>query len=98
MPRPKGSKNKEYTVLPDDVTINATRDRVNPSTIEKIAELTTYDTYVILESYYKDDLAVDVQGAMDAGYQCQGGVSITNYRGNDGNIVFVYAQAMAQNL
>ena len=30
------------------------------------------------------------------GYECQGGVSVTNYRANDGSIVMVYVQAMVK--
>jgi hypothetical protein len=65
---------------------------------EKIIKQITEDyEYVICEANNKNDLAIMVRESMrDLNYVCQGGVSVTNYRGLDGNIVMVYAQAMVR--
>jgi hypothetical protein len=50
--------------------------------------------YRVCHAQILPDLIVLVEANIELGYQCQGGVSVTNYRGLDGNIVMVYCQAM----
>lgn len=50
--------------------------------------------YSILEANSRSLLEDHVAWAMDSGYVCQGGVSVTNYRANDGSIVMVYCRGM----
>jgi hypothetical protein len=54
--------------------------------------------YVILENNKWYDLEKQVKGLLDNGAEwvCQGGVSVTNYRGLDGKIVMVYCQALVR--
>jgi hypothetical protein len=54
------------------------------------------DKYLILEISSKDVLSDSVNRHLAIGYECQGGVSVTNYRANDGSIVMVYCQAMVR--
>jgi len=54
-----------------------------------------YSDYVVVSGSTKDELQEHVKHwNIEGGYECQGGVSVTNYRGLDGNIVMVYCQAM----
>jgi L-lactate utilization protein LutB len=65
---------------------------------EKIIKQITEDyEYVICEANNKNDLAIMVRESMrDLNYQCQGGVSVTNYRADNGSITMVYCQAMVK--
>jgi len=51
--------------------------------------------YLVVQTNDIDSLNQVVRAEMACyKYQCQGGVSVTNYRGLDGNIVMVYCQAL----
>jgi hypothetical protein len=96
MSRPKGSKN--------NVPTNPISCGINPGDVmrfreeqEKSAPIKTDPKYIILADYAShSELMKVVDWWIDYGYVCQGGVSVTNYRGLDGNIVMVYAQAMVK--
>lgn len=85
MGRPKGSKNREIITDTADENIDECEhdeDYCKPQYI-----IVQHGTQIGLQSMIC---------ALINDYICQGGVSITNYRGLDGNIVMVYAQAMVR--
>ena len=75
-----------------------TRPKGTPNKTKVIEEkpLTkeTLPKYEIAIGYGEGAFTQVVNGLLDFGYVCQGGVSVTNYRANDGRIEFVYCQAM----
>jgi hypothetical protein len=96
--RPKGSKNtpidskkmesESDIELPDEVVLQIKK---------KVADEVTKDIpYVVCFGNTISELMTEVDRAMMFFYVCQGGVSVTNYRGLDGNIVMVYCQAMVR--
>jgi hypothetical protein len=100
------TKAPEIKVIPegDGVEFMKGVERAQVARIAEMAEekpIVTYDKekYII---FHGVDLGVFYESInyflhMNKDYVCQGGVSITNYRGLDGNIVFVYCQAMVKN-
>jgi len=86
-----GSKNKpKFEIIGADVKKGMT---VNDS-VELLKEYA--GNYRVCHAQILPDLIVLVEANIELGYQCQGGVSVTNYRGLDGKIVMVYAQAMVK--
>ena len=51
--------------------------------------------YIFLQSEKPDALILHVNGMLEI-YQPLGGVSVTNYRADNGSIVMVYCQAMVR--
>ncbi|MFA5208288.1 MAG: hypothetical protein WC428_06625 [Candidatus Paceibacterota bacterium] len=86
MSRPKGSKNAPVDVKKGNNIID---------TIEKLKDH-QYGEYRICHANDVLDIVELVEANINLGYQPQGGVSVTNYRGLDGNIVMVYCQAMVR--
>jgi hypothetical protein len=86
MSRPKGSKNAPVKFEAPVTTLN-----------EDVKYIQTVDEkYIIMTNPTLSTIQMAVNIKIDQGYVCQGGVSVTNYRGLDGNIVMVYAQAMVK--
>ena len=56
----------------------------------------TINGYTIVTCFDSVALIDMVMSWIDGGYQPLGGVSVTSYRGLDGNIVMVYCQAMVR--
>ncbi len=52
--------------------------------------------YILVEHKSIGLLVDDIISRINYGYVCQGGVSVTNYRGLDGKIVMVYCQALVR--
>lgn len=52
--------------------------------------------YFILTENNVYGLGIMVRQQLENGYECQGGVSVTNYRADNGSIVMVYCQAMVK--
>ena len=81
------SRNKPQNVLPAMIQ----REEVKQ---EPIAVM---DNYIVVTK--NDPLvlqkSVNLYNIND-GYVCQGGVSVTNYRANDGSIIMVYCQALVR--
>ena len=51
--------------------------------------------YLVAESNKKDELQKIIKSLIDNyNYSCFGGVSVTNYRADNGSITMVYCQAM----
>ena len=51
--------------------------------------------YIVCQSPYLDFFLRDVRRAIDKGFVCQGGVSVTAYMSSDGQ-EFLYSQAMVR--
>jgi hypothetical protein len=93
MPRPKGSKN----VTVEQKFVHGIKEEVYPDIVGAQKDQIQYAKYLFLKENDPALLMAHVNNfCMNLGYQCQGGVSVTNYRGLDGNIVMVYAQAMVR--
>jgi hypothetical protein len=56
----------------------------------------TMPKYFMLVGYKLDCFNDDVNLWIKQGYECQGGVSVTNYRADNGSIVMVYCQALVK--
>lgn len=102
MSRPKGSKNApaKLTNPPKfDPFGGAVEVKQDLSEINEIVKTGNYEiehsfgNYVICTGKTPDELQTTVNILLKE-YQCHGGVSVTNYRGLDGNIVMVYCQAL----
>jgi len=89
MSRPKGSKNFGYV----KATVTETEESFEPLNNVEVKQEEKAPKYICVEAQTDVVLEQLVNALIDK-YDCQGGVSVTNYRGLDGNIVMVYAQAM----
>jgi len=110
MSRPKGSKNVDVSSFNKELIQNEIRkansnkfevkqeERFIHGIKEEIQKEVMRDMpYLIIEENNKNDLRLSVANCKNTlGYVEQGGVSVTNYRGLDGNIVMVYCQAMVR--
>ena len=67
---------------------------VNPIEGVLLSTNETIKDYTVVTCFDMGGLIDMVMSWVDAGFTPQGGVSATNYRANDGNIVMVYCQAM----
>jgi len=104
MSRKAGTPNKKKVEYPiKDIPVTTLNEnypqeiinRMKQKESDRIALHEKYsDGYIILARSLSDDLSDCVSGYLMRGYECQGGVSVTNYRANDGNIVMVYCQAL----
>jgi len=99
MSRPKGSKNVDVSSFNKELIQDEIR-KASASKVEVkqevIPEKTVLPKYEIAIGYGEGAFTQVVNTLFDFGYICQGGVSVTNYRGLDGNIVMVYCQAMVK--
>ena len=50
--------------------------------------------YIVIEGNHLKDFEATVAGSLDAGWQLQGGVSVTNFIEEDGVVSTWYYQAM----
>jgi len=78
---PTGYKDDKFVVTKDDLLVEAKQEEI--------------PAYLVIQANNIDSLNRIVRAEIACyNYICQGGVSVTNYRGLDGNIVMVYCQAM----
>jgi hypothetical protein len=94
MSRQKGTPNKKKETY--TAAIAETEKVIKQVEVkqEVIPEKTVFPKYEIAIGYGEGSFKQVVNALFDFGYVCQGGVSVTNYRGLDGKIVMVYCQAM----
>ena len=90
MSRKKGTPNKKKDIVGADIKKGSTVS----NSVELLKEYA--GNYRVCHAQILPDLIVLVEANIELGYQCQGGVSVTNYRGLDGKIVMVYCQAMVR--
>ena len=84
MSRPKGSKNQTGGYF----------EKPYPEPIGKYES--KQSVYIVVNGNVLDDVADKVAEKISGGYECQGGVSVTNYRADTGKIEFVYYQALVK--
>jgi len=95
MSRKAGTPNKPKSIDVSSFNKELLQNEIEQTRQKDINKITEDYEYVICESNNKNDLAIMVRESMrNLNYICQGGVSVTNYRGLDGKIVMVYCQAM----
>jgi hypothetical protein len=102
MSRKAGTPNKPKVVIDDypsgnDKPMKSIVVESQEKFIHGIKEENDIPAYLVVQANDIDSLNQVVRAEMACyKYECQGGVSVTNYRGLDGNIVMVYCQAMVR--
>jgi hypothetical protein len=100
MSRQKGTPNKPKVEKLAASQVGVTFTEKQKETIKEIVskqgtEIRLINSkYIIVKSNDNFDLEDMVIAEIEQSYVCQGGVSVTNYRADNGNIVMVYCQGM----
>jgi hypothetical protein len=93
MSRKAGTPNKPKVEIPTGYKDDKFEVKQEKNIADEFKGLLEYP-YSVLEAKSRKLLEDLVTWAMDSGYVCQGGVSVTNYRADNGSITMVYCQAM----
>ena len=92
MSRQKGTPNRPKVEIPSGYT----DDKFEIERID-LDNLDEPKKYILIQNPSMQYFERDVNIILKANnYICQGGVSVTNYRANDGSIVMVYCQALVR--
>ena len=96
MTRKAGSKNKPKEKMPIEKELEESIE--NARHLRELSEVPGIDLlkYNILKEYSDYRLVEKVCEAIEQGYICQGGVSVTTYPDGRGGQTFVYCQALVR--